>query len=205
MSPDGPSSIRVFIHWHDQTVFAGEEVRCTITFKNVARPPGSAPSQSKSSPHQSRHLNSNHHPTSPLHAQSRTKPPAGLAPPPAARGHRSSLSLTVPSAAATSRARAGSIPWPAQNPSDDRSGNVRGGGHGHRRSVSIVSIGSASAAGDGQSNGAPGKPQRPTRGHARASSLQIVPRGGPASGPRSGEKLGEPSGIVPGGQMANAN
>ncbi|KAL6855289.1 Golgi membrane exchange factor (Ric1p-Rgp1p) subunit [Amphichorda felina] len=31
-----PSNIRVFVHWHEQTVFAGEEVKCTITFKNVA-------------------------------------------------------------------------------------------------------------------------------------------------------------------------
>ncbi|KAM0231146.1 hypothetical protein ACHAPO_008762 [Fusarium lateritium] len=34
MAPEVPSNIRVFIRWHDQTVFAGEEVKCTITFKN---------------------------------------------------------------------------------------------------------------------------------------------------------------------------
>ncbi|KAH6990666.1 Rgp1-domain-containing protein [Ilyonectria sp. MPI-CAGE-AT-0026] len=36
MAPDASSNIRVFIRWHEQTVFAGEEVKCTITFKNVA-------------------------------------------------------------------------------------------------------------------------------------------------------------------------
>ncbi|KAM5355558.1 hypothetical protein ACJ41O_002204 [Fusarium nematophilum] len=49
MAPDGPSNIRVFIRWHDQTVFAGEEVKCTITFKNVA--PGAG--QPKQQPPQS--------------------------------------------------------------------------------------------------------------------------------------------------------
>ncbi|KAF4123655.1 RAB6A-GEF complex partner protein 2 [Geosmithia morbida] len=37
MAPsEDPSNLRVFVHWHDQTIFAGEEVKCTITFKNVA-------------------------------------------------------------------------------------------------------------------------------------------------------------------------
>lgn len=184
MSPDGSSNIRVFINWHDQTVFAGEEVRCTITFKNVTRAPGAASNQSRPSPQQSRHLNSNH-----LHgAHHRAKPSGSLAPPPAGRGHRSSLSLTVPSAAASSRARAGSIPWPPQSPPEVSPGNGgRGGGHGHKRSVSIVSIGSSGGADDTQSNGVPGKPQRPTRGHARASSLQISSRGNAGGAPRSGE------------------
>ncbi|KAK4146460.1 Rgp1-domain-containing protein [Dichotomopilus funicola] len=38
------SNIRVFVHWHEQTIFAGEELRCTITFKNVARTPNAAAS-----------------------------------------------------------------------------------------------------------------------------------------------------------------
>ncbi|KAJ5666367.1 uncharacterized protein N7477_008815 [Penicillium maclennaniae] len=31
-----PSNIQVFVKWKDQTIFAGENVECTITFKNVA-------------------------------------------------------------------------------------------------------------------------------------------------------------------------
>jgi hypothetical protein len=31
-----PSNIQVFVKWRDQTIFAGENVECTITFKNVA-------------------------------------------------------------------------------------------------------------------------------------------------------------------------
>ena len=31
-----PSDIQIFVRFQDQCVFAGEELRCTITFKNVA-------------------------------------------------------------------------------------------------------------------------------------------------------------------------
>lgn len=180
---DGPSSIRAFITWHDQTVFAGEEVKCTITFKNVARTPGSSSSsRSRPSPQQSRHTSSER-----LKATSpRTKTNPGLAPPAAARGHRSSLSLSVPSSSAVSRARAGSIPWSPNLTDSSASQN----GHSHKRSVSIVSIGSASTLDDGHSHpGSPGSAKthpRAIRGHSRASSLQIVSRGPPISGPRSG-------------------
>ena len=185
---DGPSSIRAFITWHDQTVFAGEEVKCTITFKNVARAPGSSSSsRSRPSPQQSRHASSERlKATSPR--TNKTNP--GLAPPPAARGHRSSLSLSVPSSSAVSRSRAGSIPW-SPNLTDGSASSQNG--HGHKRSVSIVSIGSASTLDDGHSH--PGSPAsakthpRAIRGHSRASSLQIVSRGPPISGPRSGRSL----------------
>ena len=30
-----PSDIHVLVHFHDQCIFAGEELRCTITFKNI--------------------------------------------------------------------------------------------------------------------------------------------------------------------------
>jgi hypothetical protein len=217
MSPDGHGNIRVFIRWHDQTVFAGEEIKCTITFKNVARPAGSPANSSSSrlSPHHSRNppvAGADHRQTSPNQGHHPSKSPSALAPPPATRGHRATLSLSVPSAAATSRARAGSIPWSPQTPQDSRlrngqatgagQGNAngngstngigntsgRGNGHSHKRSLSIVSMGAATLGNEQQSNASSGKSQRPARGHARASSLQIVPRGGNSvNGPRSGE------------------
>jgi hypothetical protein len=135
-----------------------------------------------------------------------------LAPPPAGRGHRATLSLSVPSAAAASRARAGSIPWSPQTPQDSRprkgpatgngGGNLngstnntnsgtgigRGNAHSHKRSLSIVSMGTATVGTEQQNTTSSGKAQRPARGHARASSLQIVPRGGHSvNGPRSGQ------------------
>ncbi|KAL2205440.1 Rgp1-domain-containing protein [Sarocladium strictum] len=187
---DDATNIRVFVRWHDQTVFSGEEVKCTITFKNVAPLPG-----------QSRHASGQQ-----SHAQSernrlgaslagRSKANAGLTPPSAAtgRGHRrSALSLSIPPS--SSRSRSGSIQWPS---SQTGSADTRPG-HAHKRSVSIVSIGSASTI-DGhqrrESMGAPHPPpasaQRPGRGHSRSASLQIVPRGpqSPLAGPSSGTSL----------------
>lgn len=216
MSPEGHGNIRVFIRWHDQTVFAGEEVKCTITFKNVARPAGSplSSSSSRASPHHSRNppiAGTDPRQTSAAQTQNPSKSPSALAPPPASRGHRATLSLSVPSAAATSRARAGSIPWSPQTPHDSRSrngqaavagsakangnagstasGNTngRGNGHSHKRSLSIVSMGSTTLGNEQHNAAATAKSQRPARGHARASSLQIVPRGGSGvNGPRSG-------------------
>ncbi|KAK1754600.1 Rgp1-domain-containing protein [Echria macrotheca] len=198
-STSSQSNIRVFVRWQDHVVFAGEDLKCTITFKNVARPPnppGSASLPPKLSPlssSSSRHLGPDARPRqpsplSPSAAHNRAKNNAGLLPPPAARGHRSTLSLSVPSAA--SRARAGSIPWspPANLAGAARSGRNGGSGHGegHKRSVSIVSIGSVSTVDDARSDASTvTKTQRPARGHARASSLQIVPRGLPLNGPRS--------------------
>ncbi|KAH7627148.1 Rgp1-domain-containing protein [Sordaria sp. MPI-SDFR-AT-0083] len=222
MSPPDPaanSNIRVFVRWQDHVVFAGEEVKCTITFKNVARPPGPPPTTPTKNPHPSpRHLGAaaeqrlrQPSPLGPGHpvqsaatqgGNGRVKGHAadGLAPPPSVRGrghgHRSTLSLTAPSAAATSRARDSSIPWsPIQNPgsSSSRGGPpssssaARSNGHGHKRSVSIVSLGSTKGMDEvPELNSSPVKAQRPARGHARASSLQIIPRvpffGGPKSG-----------------------
>jgi RAB6A-GEF complex partner protein 2 len=39
-----PSDLQVFVKWKEQTVFAGEDVECTITFKNVAEIAESEPS-----------------------------------------------------------------------------------------------------------------------------------------------------------------
>ena len=169
-APEPPGHIRVFVRWHDQTVFAGEDVQCRITFKNVAPAHSGAHPSAKASPH---HLR-----------PQRPKPGPGLAPPTgpgAARGHRSSLSLTVPSP--RSRHRADSTPW-----SPPAALETRPASNGHRRSVSIVSIGSAGAA-DGQTPASPASSSvsNPRRGHVRASSLQIASRAAVANGPRSGE------------------
>lgn len=179
MSPDAPSHVRVFVHWRDQTVFAGEDVQCTITFKNVAPEPQEQKQQSSRKPA----------PTlvSPLHGRAKAATSLTSPPPPAGsiRGHRrSALSLSVP--APDSRSRSGSIQWP-HTPS---SGDWRPG-HAHKRSVSIVSIGSASATDDhGARNDGGAKPQRPHRGHGRAASLQILPRAqSTASGPQSGNAI----------------
>ncbi|KJZ80491.1 hypothetical protein HIM_00341 [Hirsutella minnesotensis 3608] len=175
MSPDAaPTNVRVFVHWRDQTVFAGEEVKCTIEFKNVA------PELHQQQTRQPAQLQK------PAPGERQRLPPhSNLSSPPltnSARGHRrSALSLSAPPP--NSRSRSGSIQWPhTPNVGEWRPG------HAHKRSVSIVSIGSATAADDhALRNEANAKPQRPHRGHGRAASLQIVPRGqsSPASSPNT--------------------
>ncbi|KAI5863464.1 Rgp1-domain-containing protein [Durotheca rogersii] len=183
MPPEGvASNIRVFIAWDDQTVFSGEDIKCRITFKNVA--PG---------PNQARPPNQHQQPQTPIAERSRqpspllsprTKPNNGLTPPLPGRGHRSTLSLSVPSASPRST-RAPPQQWtppqwaPAQQPPQRP-------GHAHKRSLSIVSIGSAAALEDQpHANVAPARPQRSGRGHGRSASLQISPRGGLMNGPQS--------------------
>ncbi|KAK8107803.1 uncharacterized protein PG998_009816 [Apiospora kogelbergensis] len=168
MSPDSSSNIRVFIHWNDQTVFAGEDIKCNITFKNVARPIQTT----HNTP-----LDRSRQP-SPLLGTPR-KPSSnsiGLAPPTPnrGRGHRSTLSLNVP--ASSARSRNATTQWiPPQPPPTTRPG------HTHQRSLSIVSIGSNATAEEQSqhNNGIKGPPaQRPARGHGRSASLQISPLGG---------------------------
>ncbi|KAI1863981.1 hypothetical protein JX265_005016 [Neoarthrinium moseri] len=169
MAPDMASNIRVFVHWSDQTVFAGEEIKCRITFKNVARPNQPNPERSRQ--------------PSPLLGTPR-KPNLnnGLTPPASARGrgHRATLSLNVPTGHSRSKS-SGTTSWIPAQPPPTRPG------HSHKRSVSIVSIGSATTVEDqAHSNGTRGPPQRPGRGHGRSSSLQISPRASAVfNGPQS--------------------
>ncbi|KAI0392478.1 Rgp1-domain-containing protein [Xylariaceae sp. FL0594] len=187
MPPDGrPSNIRVYVKWDDQTAFAGEELRCRITFKNVALGPGQVVSNPASSPDQrqaaqpSSRTDRTRQP-SPL-VNARGTPINGLTPPTSARGHRSTLSLNVPSTSA--RLMANTQQWPPPQlpilPQKPR--------HAHKRSLSIVSIGSSAAVDEqayGSSGSGPMKSQRPGRGHGRSASLQIIPRNGISNGPQS--------------------
>lgn len=186
----GPSTsnIRVFVQWSQPTVFAGEEIECQITFKNIAsahgtpkassRPPGLngfAPGgerQRKTTPLQTSSV------------QSRNSAGAHVRATQANRGHRSSFSLNIP---------AGDLRLPLRMPSQNKTAASEAGtkGGSHRRSVSIISLGITEGVGDessGQLSYNEG-PRRPIRGHARASSLQIVPQRSSlnGSGPPSGK------------------
>lgn len=177
MSPDS-GNIRVFVRWDDDsTVYAGDEIRCTICFKNIATVGSSNPpsSQLKAPPsHQYR--------TAGTHPSSRLAPPPSTPTSAPRRGHRTSSSLSA-SPAKTTRARAGSIPWIPNSHSPDTHGSD---GNSHRRSVSIVSIGSVTSVDSQATSNAGSTVSRPSRGHGRSASLQIVSRNPVISGPRSG-------------------
>jgi RAB6A-GEF complex partner protein 2 len=176
---DAPSNIRVFVHWSDQTVFAGEDIRCRITFKNVAHPP---PLQADRSRQASPLLGT---PRKPNHSSS------SLAPPTSARGHghRTTLSLNVPPSHSRPRSNTASTPqWLAspQQPPRPSTSSKSPSGHGHQRSISIMSIGSTPGEDQTLNNGSRTPSHRSGRRHTRSASLQISPRGGGlANGPRS--------------------
>lgn len=191
MAPDGQhSNIRVFVHWRDQTVFAGEDIKCTITFKNVARE-ADGPKGGQSHHASQRRNNSDRQRllsnlASPLSGGRSSRGSNSItSPPPASngRGHRrSALSLSIPST--TSSTRSAAVQWPSGGGSfaDSRPG------HSHKRSLSIVSIGSASTIDEHNQRSEPaGRPPMPPRGHNRASSLQIMSKGNTGAGPQPGK------------------
>ena len=169
-----PSTIRVFVQWADQTVFAGEDVECKITFKNVAPVPGIARSALQPTkvngfaPGGERQRK-----TAPLHgaANHRHAPSISRSPSVPGHGHRPTLSLNVPVSTGGGRTSPG------------LSSGVLGGaatpGHKHRRSVSIISLGSDAGTEDVQPQSPNPSIRRPARNHGRSASLQVIPRRSP--------------------------
>lgn len=168
-----PSNIQVFVKWKDQTIFAGENVECTITFKNVAetRPDvnaGEGQHQRKAS-RVANHSNNNNSDSffgfkSPQRLFSDRRS-FSIGSPRRPTAHRTASSLSSPLVSSQS------FP-PAGNPSSTpRSWQP---GHSGKRSVSILSIDS-----EGQPENSPSphlSRGKPARGHGRSTSLQITPR-----------------------------
>lgn len=175
------TNIRVFVQWSEQTVFAGEEIECQITFKNIA----DTPAQPRSSLHPPSANGfgsgdrSDRQRKIPL-PQRKTNSAISSRGTPTTRGHRTALSLSTPGVSA--RPQPPSASW---TPASSRGGKE---GHTHKRSVSIISIGPSDGVEDVDSRGTSvERPRGPSRGHSRSASLQIVPRrnginGGPPSG-----------------------
>lgn len=168
------SDIRVSVQWKQPTVFAGEDVECTITFKNVApaaardRSPIRAPQHNGLSPGVERQRK-----TKPLHPPAR--PPLSRnsslgtpVPPNSRRGHRATLSLS--SAGIQGRKTS---PGPS---SAGRSPGFSAPKSAHGRSLSIISIGSDGSEFNGRGQNAAGAGARSTRGHTRSASMQVTPR-----------------------------
>jgi len=187
------SSIRVYVQWLEPTVFAGEDVGCQITFKNIAAVPGTPRIPSNTSTDSGSVSLAERHrkPLIPSQVTDARGSPSNVSisrssrslPP--NRGHRSTLSLNVPASARFQRADAQSI-----NDAASETGS-KGRGHSHRRSVSIISLGPSEMAPSEVSGTTVNEsPRIPFRRHGRAASLQIAPRRANPNG------NGPPSGIL---------
>ncbi|KAF1851706.1 Rgp1-domain-containing protein [Cucurbitaria berberidis CBS 394.84] len=161
------SNVRVFVQWKDSTVFAGEDIECTITFKNVASPEGHDRSPVRkqngfaTGGERQRKLLPVHSSTRP--SVSHTSSFTSQLPPPHLRGHRPALSLHAHSTAGERRSP---IPLGAAS-----GNNTSGKNHG--RSLSIISLGTDVGTEVSHERGI--QIRRPTRGHGRSASLQVVP------------------------------
>lgn len=179
------------MQWTEQTVFAGEEIECQITFKNIATV--SAPSKASLHPSAANGFASGgeRQRKSPT-AQVKTNSALSPRPSPPNRGHRSALSLSTPVRHTPSQSTPGS--WTGEPRKTSKNGGT------HKRSVSIISIGASEGGFDDlTSHGSlPERPRRMSRGHGRSASLQIVPRrygvnGGPPSAPVTQRSTTQPS------------
>ncbi|EER39372.1 intracellular protein transporter [Histoplasma capsulatum H143] len=162
------SDIQVFVRWKEQTIFAGEDVECTITFKNVAPSGSSSDLSAASQKHArrgSRPMNGvvnggNYSPAKSLNPfsfnnrRSATSSPrnrqSGFD-----RSHRSAVSMSSPLSLSHS--------FP---PITANHNGIQIPGHKHKRSVSIISL-------EPEKQGSPAVNQRMGRAHSRSASFQV--------------------------------
>lgn len=181
------SDIRVSVQWKSSTVFAGEDIECTITFNNVSQPNNLRRSPSPST--QLRHHGSSrerwketlpHRSVQGAATYGNNTSPSMLGfPHPNTRSHKPALSLSTSNGFPLAR-----MPNASEGASRPRSSEI----NTHRRSVSIVSIG-----GDRIDEAPPPGPilssARPARSHVRAASLQLLSRrAGSSNGGSSGSQ-----------------
>ncbi|EXJ82521.1 hypothetical protein A1O3_06334 [Capronia epimyces CBS 606.96] len=159
------SDIHVVVRFHEHSVFAGEELRCTITFKNVATlsEPVTPASQTRRT--------SRRESISQIAAQvSRTNAAARLNQNGRARSHYDQSTEPPGRHRATASYSPGSP--------DERPTQLQRPSHQHQRSVSIISVTSPTATGDLQEGG--GSWARQQRlSHQRSSTIatqQAAPR-----------------------------
>lgn len=166
------SDIRIFVRWKEQCVFAGEDVECTITFKNVANPHENLSPSTPIWPSRRRSSHNTLHSMPPMPEYRRS--PSTNAP-----------SKSQPLAHGRDRQRRGTEPLnlpatPVLSPKSPLyspgNGSIAQAARPHQRSISIVSMGSGDV---GKSmNQAPHTmpPPRPGYRHNRSASLQYLPR-----------------------------
>ena len=164
-------NVHVSVQWRNNSIFAGELVDCTITFANnshsALRRSPSPQSQRKTS---NRDRWKDSLPSQPAKSSAKT-------------GHHKTLAVASPNQSFSGSHKtsfsAGYINGRSKSHSalDDESTSIplKGAGNNtHRRSVSIVSLGSEVQE-EIKVQAVPFKP-RSTHAHARAASLQVIPR-----------------------------
>ncbi|KAL8667122.1 MAG: hypothetical protein Q9202_001044 [Teloschistes flavicans] len=181
------SSIQVSVAWVEPAVFAGEEVKCVITFQNAAQVASSRPVATHTRVHEHSHetrdiSNDAHFQRQGLNHHDSDG--TGL------KGHQTPSPLTSPRTAKSLATKPGECKNGRNHLQPERGIPRRR----HQRSISIVSVGSDA--------GTPKRPPlevltsaRPARGHGRAISLQILPERVAVSNQDSsfGDELAEPS------------
>lgn len=168
------SDIRVSVQWKNPTVFAGEDIECTITFKNIAlarsvrRSPSPNPHTASHGSHRERWketlpMRPANGPTSAMHRKS---PSLSSFSQPHARTHKQASSLNSTNGFPRS---------PVVDVHDGTPETPMTGGNKHRRSVSIVSI-RGEAADETSPHSQLVNSGRSSHCHARAASLHSMPR-----------------------------
>ena len=169
-----PSHIRVFVRWKEPSVFAGEDVECTITFKNVSKPEEVVTQgistwpdkrQSSTDAASGQILMSGNRRSPSMIVKATGQPTLGNHQ--QYRHHRATGSLSIP-------------PTPIVSP---RSSTLSVGNNSnvssprqHQRTVSIVSLGSSEGGKSGAQTHRMIPPSRPGSRHNRSASLQFLPR-----------------------------
>ncbi|KAF9738245.1 hypothetical protein PMIN01_03528 [Paraphaeosphaeria minitans] len=168
------SNIRVFVQWKNSTVFAGEDIECTITFKNTALPEGrdKSPIQKTNGfapgGERQRKLPPVHSSTRPSVSRNSSFTSLG-GPAQHLRGHRPALSVQTGSSVGDRNRSPQHYSAAFNNGSATPTHK-----HGHGKSLSITPIGTDAATEGSHERSAPAA-RRPMRAHGRSASLQVTP------------------------------
>jgi len=172
-----PSDIQVFVRFKEPSVFAGEQLDCTITFKNVASEQYDGSLSDTKSGRHSRRVSLVEQPATtprgnnagwskenPRLATAALHSPRSII----SRGHRATASLSIPKSSGTP------IGTPATSYKEKAA--VRPSPN-HQKSMSIISAESADVGGDYDSQKSARMPERPRPdiSHRRTSTLQVYP------------------------------
>ncbi|KAI5238174.1 Rgp1-domain-containing protein [Aureobasidium subglaciale] len=165
------SKVRAYVQWKENSVFAGEEIECIISFKNTCDDGSRQTGHERTT--KARHTPAQRQRTV-THSTQQLSTAPSVAPSVAgsrsasqsqSRGHRPTLSLSVYPPPSPAHARV-----PSHAASNTTTTTARHAAP-HGRSLSIISMGS-----DQVSNTPMTSRRPPARGHGRSASMQVLSR-----------------------------